>query len=640
MLYSRLKNKKQLGESKLLKYRAEIDGLRAIAVLSVIFFHMKLDPFQGGFVGVDIFFVISGYLITSLIIEDIKQKQFSLLAFYERRVRRILPALLVVLVTVYAFSWFYSLAVEHKSIAQYVVASLLFSSNILLFLQNQDYFQLAPEENPLLHTWSLAVEEQYYILFPLLIVSLWKFKKTLLAVLIFTLLASLSWAAWQVEQQPIAAFYLLPARLWEILAGAFCAFYLQSRPLNYSSLGGLAALLGAVLILVAIFMFNNHTPTPSLYTLLPIVGTVLIILFAAQGSFIHSLLSTQWLVSTGLLSYSIYLWHQPLLVYGVELFGEFNVFEKLFLLTPLIFLFAYLTWFGIERYFRNRRLVSIRKLVVSLAPICIALMALGFLGHINNGFENRNLTFQKLAQNSGFGMQCNGNYQYNDSCASSKAPKVIALGNSYMMHLVSSLPQKYSKEGVLQLTQEGCEIAFIENQPGREIGLCSKFYQQAIQTIKNLKETQLVVMSSPFNGVLDKDYRSSLIGILKDLSQQGRAVVLIGPTPDAPFNVGKCLAKKHALTWLADQQANTCDFSVSSRHLQKVAALEEIASSSSLVKFVDLTTVICPAGRCQMERDNGLLMYIDQGHLSVEGANYVLSKIAQELPVVQQSHSF
>lgn len=615
-----------------MNYRPEIDGLRALAVMAVIFFHMDFQFFQGGFIGVDLFFVISGYLITNLIVSDLQIKQFSLIKFYERRARRILPALLVTLLASYAFSWFFMLPDAHRSIGQYVVASLVFSSNILFFIQNKNYFNLGEEENPLLHTWSLALEEQYYILFPLLLLLLWPSRTRLLVTLVGLFFLSLAVAHWQVIQQPIAAFYLLPSRIWELLAGALAALYLDQRALQTKSIHAYLSLLGLALMVGSILFFDKNTPTPGVYTLIPVLGCVLFIVFAQQGAWAYRCLSQGWVVSIGLISYSLYLWHQPILVYTQLLLLEpLSSASKLFILLPIMLICAYLTWLFIERPFRNKQQVSHKQFIAWIAPLSIVLISLGVIGQFTNGFETRNHLFQRLASNMGFGKQCNGNVHYQAACASSPNPAIATLGNSYMVHFAKNLTQEYPELGVLQLTKEGCEIGLIEKNLALHQNTCIDFYTKALQTIKSLSSIKLVVISSPFNGVLDEDYYASLQSIISSLNESGLPVLVLGPTPDAPFNVGRCLVKQHYLS-LSPSKNNACDFPVSDKQRQKVAKLQTLTQQALAAQFIDLTETICPHQQCRMHLDNGLLMYTDQGHLSVEAASYVLRQLRPELP--------
>lgn len=265
---------------KLVKYRSEIDGLRAVAVIPVIIFHAGFELFSDGFVGVDVFFVISGYLITTILIEDLNSGRFSLLHFYERRARRILPALFFVLLCTLPFAWFWMDPVQLKDFAQSLVAVTTFTSNIL-FWRETGYFNAASELKPLLHTWSLAVEEQFYIFFPVLLLVLWRFSSRMVLYIIIALsVASLIVSHWSSIAAPSATFYLIPTRAWELGAGSICAFLLNNRqPYENNALSGL----GLMLIFGSIFLYDSNTPFPSLWALAPVGGTALIILFAQRN---------------------------------------------------------------------------------------------------------------------------------------------------------------------------------------------------------------------------------------------------------------------------------------------------------------------------------------------------------------------
>jgi len=265
-----------------IKYRREIDGLRALAVLSVILFHAGFEVLAGGFVGVDIFFVISGYLIATIIVTDLEDKKFSLLNFYERRARRILPALFLVMLVSIPFAWLWLIPSDLKDFSKSLIAVPLFVSNIL-FWRESGYFDAAAEFKPLLHTWSLAVEEQYYLVFPLLLIFLWRFKRGfVLFALIGIFVASLALSDWAVDAKPAAAFYSLFTRGWELLVGVLVALFLLIRkdfePSRKSAEFG--SLVGLILIFYSIFTFNKLTPFPGLYALFPTIGASLVILFA------------------------------------------------------------------------------------------------------------------------------------------------------------------------------------------------------------------------------------------------------------------------------------------------------------------------------------------------------------------------
>jgi len=370
-------------------YRPEIDGLRAIAVVSVILFHAGFGPFGGGYVGVDVFFVISGYLITSIIIGELAEKKFSILRFYERRARRILPALFFVMICTVPFAWAWMLPGQFKDFGQSLVAVTLFASNIF-FGRETGYFGPEAEEKPLLHTWSLAVEEQYYVVFPVLLILLWRFGRDPAFYVVCGLaLASLLLSEWGWRHFPSWNFYLAPTRAWELLFGSACAF-LHWRGAQRAN-NALSAM-GLTLILVAVFIYDDLTPFPSLYALLPVGGTVLIIMFASGTTWVARLLSTSPFVTLGLMSYSAYLWHQPLIAFA-KIRSLYEPPQWLMLtLVVTSFVLAYFTWKFVETPFRNRSgtMVIPRRVFVPTATVAVILSTSGGLAiHVLGGLPNR-----------------------------------------------------------------------------------------------------------------------------------------------------------------------------------------------------------------------------------------------------------
>jgi peptidoglycan/LPS O-acetylase OafA/YrhL len=292
------------------QYRREIDGLRAIAILPVILFHGGSEWASGGFVGVDVFFVISGYLITTMIATEQQAGNFSLVGFYERRARRILPALILVVLCCMPFAFAWMVPYQLIDFSESVVAVSLFSSNIL-FWRETGYFNAAAELKPLLHTWSLAVEEQYYILFPLFMMVTWRFGLRIVTLLVAAaLLFSLGLSEWAAQRSIAAAnFYLLPTRAWELLIGSILALVALRRKPVGTAFDDYGAALGVAMILAAIVFYSGAIPFPGLYALLPTVGTALVIWCARPETYTGKLLSLPPLVGVGLISYSAYLWH-------------------------------------------------------------------------------------------------------------------------------------------------------------------------------------------------------------------------------------------------------------------------------------------------------------------------------------------
>jgi peptidoglycan/LPS O-acetylase OafA/YrhL len=374
---------------KHMKYRPEIDGVRALAVLPVILFHAGFTAFSGGFIGVDIFFVISGYLITSIILKDLESGTFSFWEFYERRARRILPALFFVIICSIPFALMWLMPNELRAFSKSIVAVSFFVSNIFFWRQS-GYFDTAAELKPLLHTWSLAVEEQFYIFFPIAIVTLWRFgRKNVVTAVALVALISLALSEYSWRHYPSFNFYWLPTRSWELAAGSLCAFVTVKQKAirdDLLSFAGLAA------IAFAIFYFDKTTPFPSLYALIPVLGTCGIILFARQGTIVGSLLSLKACVGIGLISYSAYLWHQPLFAFArIRSLSE-PPWQLMLLLAGCSLVLAYFSWRYIEMPARRRGSSSIltRQGVLACSAIAAAALALfGFVGNFYKGFPDR-----------------------------------------------------------------------------------------------------------------------------------------------------------------------------------------------------------------------------------------------------------
>lgn len=370
-----------------MKYRREIDGLRSFAVLPVIFYHAGIAPFSGGYIGVDVFFVISGFLITSLLADEMTTKRYSLLRFYERRARRLLPALVFVLglSTIGAFA-----VLSPPALVEYaksLIASAMFVANVHFWLSS-GYFAPTADEIPLLHIWSLAVEEQFYLIFPPLLFLLWRLSlRHRMTILWTAAVLSFLLCVIGIKDYPEATFFLLPTRAWELLAGSLCALHLQGRE---RSGNGPLALGGLILILVAAVAFQESTPFPSHFALLPVGGTVLILRYAAPGQIAYRVLTWAPLVGIGLISYSAYLWHEPLLV-----LTDLYSYDPLGLpvrlgIVALTLVLAALTWRFVEQPFRGRTpsvLPGQKALLNASAASLIAMAALGYSGTITGGWQ-------------------------------------------------------------------------------------------------------------------------------------------------------------------------------------------------------------------------------------------------------------
>ncbi|MBN8544211.1 MAG: acyltransferase [Alphaproteobacteria bacterium] len=368
-----------------MKYRSEIDGLRALAVLPVILFHAGFSGLSGGFLGVDVFFVISGYLITCIILDDVARGTFSIARFYERRARRILPALFCVLLITSIGAWAWMLPSQYDVFARSLIATIFFVPNIF-FWRESSYFAADAAQQPLLHTWSLGVEEQFYVLFPIAMIVLWRFGKR--PTMLFMLLAGvISFIACEYASRmmPSANFFLLPTRAWELMVGALCAFaHHQHAPRKHN----LLAMLGLALILASFFTLGEHIRLPSAYSLAPVLGTALIILFATSDSWVGRALSLRPVVAIGLISYSAYLWHHPIFAFArIRTIHETHTIALLALVAAALLLAA-LTWYFVEQPFRNkahRHYVNGRTGLRVAILIALMVIGIGVHGHLTHG---------------------------------------------------------------------------------------------------------------------------------------------------------------------------------------------------------------------------------------------------------------
>jgi len=419
-----------------LTYRPEIDGLRAIAVGAVILYHAQISifghkPFSGGFIGVDIFFVISGYLITSIILKElIITNSFSFKHFYERRVRRILPALLFVMLVSLPFAWLYLLPSSFVDFSKSILYSLGFSSNFYFHYSGQEY-GVGGLRIPFLHTWSLSVEEQFYILFPIVLLVTFKyFRKYLIHILILGFIISLGLAEWTSRNYPSVSFYFLHTRMWELLAGSILAYFeitLGHRSKN-KTLNLILPSIGLFLIGYSILFFHDQMYHPSYYTIPLILGTCLIIWFSNKKELTTKILSTKLFIGIGLISYSLYLFHYPIFVF-IRKFGiiEGSNLKKLFFVLTIVALSIF-SYHFVEKPFRK---IKIKFKTILIFLFLIIMLIISFCTYALNLKLSPYLT-KYTAVNENLKL----NYNYNNF---SKKKNIFIIGNSYADNLFEVL---------------------------------------------------------------------------------------------------------------------------------------------------------------------------------------------------------
>jgi peptidoglycan/LPS O-acetylase OafA/YrhL len=661
-----------------LQYRKEIDGLRAIAVLPVIFFHADLFGVTGGYIGVDIFFVISGYLITSIILDETKQNNFSIIKFYERRARRILPALSIVLLvtTIAAFVLMPAFLLESYSKSLLSVAT--FSSNIFFYLTS-GYFSTASDEKPLLHTWSLAVEEQYYIFFPVLISTLWFLgKRNLLVLIVILSIASLVLCQYLSMKEAIDAnFYLIFSRAWELFFGSVIAFIgvqkLRLNKLTNEFLG----VLGIGLIIYATFHFNRDTPFPSFYTLVPVIGTVLIIAYSDSTTLVGKALSNKAFVSIGLLSYSLYLWHQPLFSFlRMKTVGKPEEITFIYALA-LTFLLSYLSYKYIEKPFRNKNKIS-RKTIFKFSTASITIfISAAFTGMLFNGFENRfeHIPYLETAKYSPKRSECHtsGEDYLRPDMACRYFGKNITwatFGDSHTVEPAFALAKllEHHDQGIVHLSFSGCSPAllFDVKRPG-----CSQWIKESLAYLESDKSIENVLLGFRYSsflfgsqlglypdlpnrnpafrltessrrqlkGDVREAYWESFNEIVQRLLTSGKNVYIQYPIPELPVHIIKAASPFSVFggeKMLNLKQSISSEYYFS-RNRYILNKLDTLPYGDNLyaVKPYD---ILCDSQYCPAV-SNGKALYFDDDHLSVAGAIHLLagSVITDKLEIENSS---
>lgn len=640
-------------------YRPEIDGLRAVAVIPVILCHAGIGLFSGGYIGVDIFFVISGYLITTIVMEEMHAGKFNLGNFYERRARRILPALLIVIAACTPFAWFALSPSDIENFAFSIISVSLFSSNFFFWLDS-DYFSRTAELKPLLHTWSLAVEEQYYFVFPLMLMACWKFGQTkIVALLIALFVSSLALAQWGAYNSPTAAFYLLPFRGWEILMGALSAFYLMTPSISVlPQLQNLTSSIGLFLILFAIITFNATTPMPSVYGLIPTVGTVLIIIFANKGTFAHYLLTSRPAVLVGLISYSAYLWHQPIFAFArVTLPEPPNVIFML-LLSSLSLLLAAISWKTVENHFRSKtRFPASQKQVFLISTSSLALLVVvGSLTIRAEGFIEQKLTdSQRLmlseAQPSPYREKCHPTgREYihpQNACTYIGIGKAVAtFGDSHTVELAYALALALEKDNqkVLHLSRSACHPAFNRQTPLAD-QICEQWTQETVKYLQSRDDIENVIVSYRIAASLFGDHAEhfpkhidevgeierntrwrSYVELLTTLDQMGKNVVLVLQAPELPNHIAYVVSDSSNHDALGNVQG------VSTAWWQERMAYvySRLSDIPKTVQIVDPAKALCDSKFCYAGA-NQKGWYFDDDHLSIAGAQIVATEVVKKL---------
>ena len=674
-----------------IKYRPEIDGLRAIAVLAVVLFHGELtfdsyakgwNPFKGGFIGIDIFFVISGYLITSIILQEAAAGSFSLRDFWLRRIKRLVPALVFVVLATLPFAGYF---MPYSMVEEYVGSAwsaLGFVSNFW-FLFEEGYWASPAKLKPLLHTWSLGVEAQFYLVFAPLLWAVWRFGY------VFGVIAGLSVASLVAAQvlssyYPNEVFFLLPTRFWELGAGALLAKLELTHPpkshpnhnnhKKHNRLANLLPTVGLLMIVLPIYFYEGELDHPPLLNLIPVAGTMLIIRFSGtRGEPTTRLLTSKPFVGLGLVSYSFYLWHQPLFaLVRIDDYTDAKLTTDLEILkyTGVALLLAVVSYFLVEKPFRRFKLHKLKSKGARVAAASTVVWVLASLWGMN---EWQRTTYEKIvAQNKQFnqdtyksnfegtklahgGERCSNpvskkRYQSN-TCSigsQSKAESFVVLGNSHTLpaaDVFERLALKYNKSGTLSFSN-GC-VPLVNTQSKKHYNVryrrCVKLVQDSLELLKDNKGASVFLISTwrwwkkstwlqiaQEKGIQAKTPQETFIKVIKDIFDEyfnagadEIVVLLMHPKQRiAPqvlyekFITNKKDKPSDILEWANRYSVSREAYAKKNSFIKR--AFDEIAQGDDRVHIIDPIDVFCDKRRCPMTDVNGSF-YEDLHHLSFHG---------------------
>jgi peptidoglycan/LPS O-acetylase OafA/YrhL len=643
-------------------YRPDIDGLRALAILVVVLFHAFPKTLRGGFVGVDVFFVISGFLISTIILRSLKQEMFSFPAFYANRVRRIFPALILVLVSSVLLGWFALLPDELAQLGKHMAGGAGFVQNFLLWSE-AGYFDTHSELKPLMHLWSLAIEEQFYLIYPFGMWLAWRLRLSLTRVMLVLCLVSFSLNVWNVTREPLGTFFLPHTRFWELLIGGLLAclpLQTDQTPSRSSNLfavneqivKNVAAILGVLLILLASFVLNKGRQFPGWWALLPVVGSSLLILSGQKAWVNRVILSSSPMIWIGLISYPLYLWHWPILSFArIVESDEPSAWGRVMLIS-LSFVLAWLTSRLVEGPIRFGV-----KSVGRITILCGLISSLGIFGYwlyvhqgVSGRFANDGYTafsWAKGVSNRAFCQAVFDGPGYPESCllAEGRVPEIALLGDSHSGHLYPGLASQGL--AVANLGRGAClplyNVGFGKDGSECKFGYMNRVLDFAIAD----ERVRLIALAGRYAAAVEggeydvrhpdrpggmelfsqdvsgnaKVFEKSLRQTLGKLVASGKKVVVILDVPELGFNPKSCV-RPMTLTTLRQVPCAVSADAFDKRSRQYRDIVRSVARDYPSVNVFDMPSLFCDQSYCWGQK-NGKMLYRDDDHLSLEGSDFV-----------------
>ena len=661
----------------MIKYRPDIDGLRAISIISVLIYHGNFEffgnkVFKGGFLGVDIFFVISGYLISSIIFQEYHlYNKFNFKNFYNRRIRRIIPVLLFITLLTIPFSYYYLLPNNLIEFSNSIFFSTFFISNIYFIYDSLQYGGDQSILKPFLHTWSLSVEEQFYLIFPLMMIFILRFfNKFLLIILFAILILSLSFAEWGSVNNQLNNFYLLTSRIWEIFFGVIISLlhHKNFMIIKNKYFINLLTIVSLLIIFISLTIFGNELQHPSFLTLLPVLATSLLIYFNTEHTVVGKFLSLNFLVYIGLISYSLYLWHFPILsfMFLMGLDDNFFSFLGLFISFP----FSILTYKFIETRFRDKKKINNKTCYLLIFISITSIILFVFLSHKTEGFKNRSdILFKKDLSEKPWEILKNSNdeichLKIKEFCkfiSKDSTQNIFLLGDSHMITLGKSL-YEYTNENninLITMTNGGCyffpDFDYIDLKTKEVAFGCNKQYQQLrINHILENKNSIIIIGGNinrylsnknlngePSEFIFANSNFTFLRSFQKNLAKilQNNKVILVYPIPEIPFyplteiyNRSGSLNYDNLRKYIENNNTTTNLKNYFSRSQKSFEFLDSF-NDPNLYRVYPHKT-LCDNLECFVSNKDELF-YFDSEHLSVSGASKLTDLIIKKIEQIK-----
>jgi peptidoglycan/LPS O-acetylase OafA/YrhL len=670
-----------------LKYRPELDGLRAIAVSAVILYHAKItilgdQIFKGGFIGVDIFFVVSGYLITSIILNElVSTGSFSIKIFYERRIRRIFPTLIFVMLAFLPFAWMFLLPSSFLDFSKSILHSLGFTSNFYFHFSGQEYYAQSGFLKPFLHTWSLSAEVQYYVLFPIVLLITFKyFKNHLLTIMVIGLILSLQMSHLGSKESASITFYFLHTRMWEFLSGSILAYFeikLGHRS-KYHTYNLVFPSIGLFLIAHYILFFNDKIFHPSFHTSLPVLGVCLIIWFSNKDELITKILSSKLFVGIGLISYSLYLWHYPIFAFArVTDFAHMDLLKKL-LIGLIIVTLSIFSYYFIELPSRNKK--NKFKVIISLILISISVLVIfNFYSIQKDGHKNRlpeifekNFSILPWLLLKNEGKTC---YENLDGCRFNikSNKKIYIIGDSNMGSLMFDLKDRVIKNNYQFITfiSGNClfypEFDLVDGSTMQLNNKCNHYYFEKIKKVLSKDKNSIFIFGGRFplhlsNYLFDnqeggvegnywwrkyvsvgkyKTIQESFINEILELSKNNK-IILIYPVPEVGWHVPQkilnLIPKKidSIKDYMIPENYITTSYKVYKNRVKSSFELLDSIQGNNISRVYP-HTLFCDTtikNRCLTHNDEDIF-YVDDNHPSLKSAQMINDLIMKEIKKIE-----